>query len=191
MEILFVTSNKGKVEWAKDRLKKFNIELIQKSISLEEPRCIAVEDIAAFKAQKVAETVKEPFIIEDSSFCIETLNNFPATHINLVLKTIGINGICKLMKDEPNRNVNFKSALIFKDGNTQKIFICNDGGILADSPRGNNLHNFNDLFRIFIPKGFNKTLAEMSDLEYSQYEQKIESQDHYVQFAKWLNEKYK
>lgn len=188
MKLLFITSNKGKLEWAKRRLKNYNIELIQKILPIEESRHVDVEQVALDKAEKASISIKEPFIIEDSGFCIKALNEFPATQIKFMLKTIGIKGIIKLMKGIKNRGVIFKSALIFVDNKTKKSFICNDNGMLPEFPRGENLHGFNELFKIFIPKGFTETLAEMSEEEYKIYEKGIKSQDHYVKFAQWFKE---
>jgi non-canonical purine NTP pyrophosphatase (RdgB/HAM1 family) len=187
MVIHFVTSNKGKFEWACRRLSNSEIQLKQKELRIEESRDIDVEDVVRFKAKMAEKHIKNPFIIEDSGFCITALNNFPATHIKLVMNTIGTKGLLKLMKRIKNRKVMFKSALIFSNNGQKKVFVCNDVGTLANSEKGNNLHGFNDLMKIFIPKGFKKTLAEMSDSEFGTYEKGIEKVDHYYQFLNWFS----
>ena len=191
MKIKFITLNNAKFEWAKRRLGGFGIELIQERLDLEESREINVDDVALKKAEGIKSKVKGPFIVEDSGFCIEALNNFPATHIKFVLSTIGIQGILKLMKCEKNRKVNFRSALVYQDSEIKKVFVCDDIGTLAEEERGENLRGFNELFKIFIPKEFNKTLAEMSDSEFESYEKSVEKEDHYVKFAKWFKENIK
>lgn len=190
MVIYFVTSNKGKFDWARRRLNNSEIQLKQKELSIEESRDFNVEDVAQYKAKKAEKHIQKPFIIEDSGFCITALNNFPATHIKLAINTIGTKGLLKLMKGTKNRNVIFKSALIFSYNGERKVFVCNDTGTLAKSERGNGLHGFNDLMKVFIPRGFKKTLAEMSDSEFKTYEKGIEEIDHYCQFLKWFSTNY-
>jgi XTP/dITP diphosphohydrolase len=184
--IYFITSNKGKFEWAKRRMAKFGVQVVQKQLPIDEPRELAVEDVVKYKAQKAQELINEPFIIEDTSFCVDALHNFPATLIKLVQGTIGESGLIKLMEGKKNRKVNFRSALAFVKNKKIKIFICNDTGIMPKSKRGANLHGFTELLSIFIPDGFEKTAAEMSDQEFRQYERQIETKDHYHQFCKWF-----
>lgn len=191
MKIYFVTGNKGKFEWARRRLKNSGIELVQKELPVEESRDKDVEDVALFKANKVEKFTKVPFIVEDSGFCITALNNFPATHIKFVLGTIKLKGILKLMEGEKEREVIFKSALVFSYKRQKKVFICNDVGVLAQEPKGETLHGFNELLQVFIPKGFDKTLAEMTDKEFENYEAIIEQEDHYSQFLNWYKEEFK
>ncbi len=188
MKIKFVTLNTGKFEWAQRRLQSSGIELLQEKLELDESQHVNVEEVARKKAESIKMKVEGPFIVEDSGFCIETLNNFPATHIKFALSTIGIEGILKLMSGEKNRKVNFKSALVYHNSGKENIFVCDDVGTLSEVSRGENLRGFNELFKIFIPTGFNKTLAEMSDEEFAAYEKGVEKDDHYVKFARWFNE---
>lgn len=39
--------------------------------------------------------------------------------------------------------------------------------------------------RIFIPKGSNKTLAEINNEEWAEFSDKFRRNDHYEQFGKW------
>lgn len=186
-EIIFVTTNKEKFEWAKRRLTKFGIKLIWKKLDVAEPREFGVERVAEAKAREVMKIVKRPFIVDDSGFLIKCLNNFPGTYLKLVLKTISVEGLCKLAKGSKNRNTNFKSALAYVDSHKKvHIFTCDDIGKLPPKPKGNNRRNWSDFMKIHIPKGFNKTLAEMNDKEFEKYEEEIEAEDHYIKFAKYL-----
>jgi len=186
MKINFITSNQGKFEWAKRRLNQGNIELRQLVLPIEESRDLLVEDVVKDKAQKAKMFTQEPFIMEDTSFCIPALNNFPATQIKLVEKTIGVEGLIKLMDGVKNRTVIFRSALCFVNKNELKTFVCEDKGTIPLSSRGDHLHGFTSLLKIFIPEGFSKTLAEMSESEFQTYEKNIEFKDHYAFFNMWL-----
>lgn len=188
--ITFVTTNKEKFEWAKRRLTKYNIKLVWKKLDVPEPREFTVEKVAEEKAKTVMKLVKKPFIVDDSGFFIKCLNDFPGTYLKLILKTIGVKGLCKLAKGCKDRTTNFKSALAYVDEHRKiHIFICNDMGKLPIKPRGDHRRDWSDFMKIHIPKGFNKTLAEMSDKEFERYEKRIESEDHYVKLAEYLKRK--
>lgn len=188
--IIFVTSNNAKFEWAKRRLTKYDINLVWKRLEVPEPREFGVEKVAEEKAKEVMKVVKNPFIVDDSGFLIKCLNNFPGTYLKLILKTIGVEGLCKLAKGCKDRTTNFKSVLIYVDSHKKiHLFVCNDMGKLPSKPRGNRRRDWSDFMKIHIPKGFNKTLAEMSDKDFKKYEEGIEAEDHYVKFAKYLRRK--
>lgn len=188
--ITFVTSNKAKFEWAKRRLTKLGIKLLWKKLEVPEPREFGVEKVAEEKAKSVMKFVKRSFIVDDSGFLIKCLNNFPGTYLKLVLKTISVEGLCKLAKGCKDRTTNFKSVLAYVDARRKiHLFVCNDVGKLPPKPKGNRRRDWSDFMKIHIPKGFNKTLAEMSDEEFKKYEEGIEAEDHYVKFAKYLRRK--
>jgi XTP/dITP diphosphohydrolase len=186
MEIIFVTSNKSKFEWAKRKLKKYSIELIQKELEIEEIREPDVAKVASDKAKSASNYIKDPFIMEDTGFYIQALNGFPATYVKFAMGTLGTKGLLKLLEGEKNRKAVFKSALVFLENNKEHLFVCEDEGIISDTARGTNLNGFNELFKIFIPKGFTKTLAEMDAEEFLKYEKGIENHDHYCKFGDWL-----
>ncbi len=186
VEILFITSNQSKFEWAKRRLEGLQIRLVKKELKIDEPQDMDVEKVAVSKAQSAAKIINEPFIMEDTSFCIPTLNNFPGTFAKFVIQAIGIKGILKLLEGEVDRKAIFRSALVFFKDGALHTFICDDIGTISESPRGDDTKGFNDLFKIFIPANSDKTLAEMDGEEFALYERGIESGDHYHKFGEWI-----
>lgn len=188
--ITFITSNKEKFEWAKRRLTKYGIKLIWKKLDVAESREFGVEKVAEAKAKEVMKVVEKPFIVDDSGFLIKCLNDFPGTYLKLVLKTIGVEGLCKLTKGSKDRTTNFKSVLAYVDSRKKiHLFVCNDLGKLPPKPKGSNRRNWSDFMKIHIPKGFSKTLAEMDNKEFEKYEERIDAEDHYVKFAKYLRKR--
>jgi XTP/dITP diphosphohydrolase len=186
LKIIFVTSNKSKFDWAKRRLKKYSIELIQKELEIEEIREPDVEKVASDKAKSASNYIKDPFIMEDTGFYVKALNGFPSTYVKFAMGTLGTKGLLKLLEGEKNRKAIFKSALVFREKNKEHLFLCEDKGTMSYTAKGTNSKGFNDLFTIFIPEGFTKTLAEMNKKEFLKYEKGIENHDHYCKFGNWL-----
>ena len=163
-EIYFVTSNKGKVESAKRQLDGINVEIFD--YDLIEPRSDDVKEIAEYKVKEAYEVLKKPCMALDAGFFIEELNGFPRAFVHFALDTLGIEGILKQMEGVDNRKCYFKECLAYYDGENFLYFYGNNEGTLSTSIRGNDTDKkWSDLWYIFIPYGYDKTLAEMTDEE--------------------------
>lgn len=163
-EIIFVTSNKGKVASAQRQLTNIKLEIFD--YDLVEPRSDDVRQIAEYKVKEAYNICKKPCIALDAGFFIEALNGFPRTFVHFALDTLGIDGILKVMQDVENRKCSFKECLAYYDGKNLLHFNGNHEGLLATEVRGFDTDKkWSDLWYIFIPYGYDKTLAEMTDEE--------------------------
>lgn len=182
-EIIFVTSNNGKVATAQNDLK--NIKVLPYNAQLIEPRSDDIKEIAEQKVYQAFEMVKKPCISLDSGFFIEELNGFPRAYVNHALDTIGIEGIIKLMNGVNNRYCEFKSCLAYYDGNIIKFFESKSPGILSEGIKGReNQDKWSDLWYIFIPDRFNKTLAEFDGNDFEYYD-RIKEDSCIKKFGLW------
>ena len=185
-EIVFVTSNKGKVASAQERLDDIKLEIF--NYDLIEPRSDDVKVIAESKVRQAYEVVKKPCIALDAGFYINALNGFPRAFVNFALDTIGVDGILKLMEGKENRKCRFTECLSYYDGNELHQFMGKHEGNLSNEKLGNDTDKkWSDLWYIFKPYGYEKTLAEMTDEE-RKNRTKYESVDAMREFAKWYKE---
>ncbi|MDY6986067.1 MAG: XTP/dITP diphosphatase [Candidatus Thermoplasmatota archaeon] len=159
MELFFITTNRNKVEEARNILDSFEITQVDK----EYPEIQSNSEGVVLFAMKYLKE-REPFIIEDTSFCIKNLNGFPGAFASYVQKTIGNRGLLKLMDGVEERRALFETCigLSYKG---KRVFKGKCYGSIAFEPRGNNGFGFDP---IFIPDGHNKTFAEMSLKEKNQ-----------------------
>ncbi|MEI5908618.1 non-canonical purine NTP pyrophosphatase [Bacillus spongiae] len=186
-EIVFVTTNKGKIASAQKELK--NIKVLPISEELSEPRSDDIQEIAKHKVLQAYEIVKRPCIALDAGFFISHLNGFPRAYVNHMLDTIGINGVLKLMNNEDNRSCEFRSCLAYYDGEEINFFESKSKGIISDEIRGTeNEKKWSDLWYIFIPEKFNKTLAEFNEADFDEYS-RIKEASCITQFGKWFHSK--
>ncbi len=161
-EIVFVTSNKGKLASAQKKLKDIKLKSVE--YDFDEPRSDDVKVIAKSKVKAAYNVVKKPCIALDAGFFIEELNGFPRAYVNFALDTLGIDGILKLMENVENRKCAFKECLAYFDGENLLTFDGNIEGTLSKEPLGlDRDKKWSDLWYIFIPYGYDLTLAEMSD----------------------------
>lgn len=192
-KIIFVTHNQGKVLSAQEHFNDKDIKLEIYDYELDEPRSDDVEMIAKAKVIQAYNLVKRPCFALDTGFYIEELNGFPKAFVNFSLETIGVNGILKLMDGVENRNCYFKECLAYmKNDNPDEIkyFYATIPGTLSTNIMGKDAkQKWSDLWYIFIPEGYDITLAQMTE---EQRKSRNELNECYGklsatrQFAKWI-----
>ena len=183
-EIVFVTHNKGKAKSAEKHFK--NLKISTYEFELDEPRSDDIKEIATAKVKQAYKVVKKPCMAMDTDFRIEELNGFPRAFVNFSLETVGINGILKLMEDKENRKCAFNECLAYYDGNEIKYFYGRSAGSLSKEIKGlDRDEKWSDLWYVFQPEGFEKTLAEMDTDEREKRRSIDGSYSALENFAKW------
>lgn len=188
-EVVFVTHNIGKIKSAERYFK--NLKFTTFNYELDEPRSDSITEIAKSKVKQAYELVKRPCIAMDTDFRIDALNGFPRAFVNFALETIGVSGILKLMENEENRNCSFNECIAYYDGKDIHYFYGKHPGILSNEIRGvDRVEKWSDLWYIFKPKGFDKTLAEM-DSDERENRRKVDGSIQAMQeFANWYKKVY-
>jgi len=185
-EVVFVTHNKGKIASAQKQLKEVNFKVFE--YDLEEPRSDDITYISKYKVMEAYKLVNKPCISMDAGFWIDELDGFPRAFVNFALDTIKIDGILKLMEGKENRSCRFTECLSYYDGKELHQFMGKHEGNLTTEILGKDTDKkWSDLWYIYKPYGYDKTLAEMTDEERNnriRYES-ISSMD---EFAKWYRE---
>jgi XTP/dITP diphosphohydrolase len=193
MKLIFATRNQGKLREVKEILSGIDVEILSaEEVGIFDD---VVEDGKTFeenalkKAKFILERYKEilaneknkfqgdtqnSFLVmaDDSGLCIKALGCFPGVH-SARWAGDGVGGeeiakrLLKKMKNVPcdKRDAYFKSvvALVSPSGE-QWIFEGRVDGMITQTLRGKS-HPKLPYDSIFIPKGFNKTFAEMSQEE--------------------------
>lgn len=186
-EIIFVTHNKGKVKSAEKYFN--NIKFSTYDFELDEPRSDDLKEIVTAKVKQAFEIVKKPCIAQDAGFFIDELNGFPRAFVNFSLDTIGIDGILKLMENKENRKCRFEECLAYYDGNEIRYFYGKHPGNLSTKIQGmNREEKWSDLWYIFKPEHFEKTLAEMDAVEREERRKVDGSIEALRVFAEWYKE---
>lgn len=183
-EIIFVTHNKGKAKSAERYFN--NIKFKTYDFELDEPRSDDIKEIATAKVNQAFKMLNKPCIALDTGFFIDELNGFPRAFVNFSLDTIGIDGILKLMQGKENRKCEFKECLAYHDGNSIHYFYGKHPGNLSTKIQGiNREEKWSDLWYIFKPEHFDKTLAEMDTVEREERRKIDGSVEALKVFAEW------
>lgn len=168
-EIIFVTSNKGKIETAKNHLNG-SVNIMSYNYDIDEPEVNDIEYIAEFKVKEAYKKVQKPCVSLDAGFYIPEFPNCPnfpgAFPKRELLNKLGIDGLLEKMKNVPNRECYFKECLAYFDGENFKKFFGYVHGFLATEKHGHDSNEkWSDLWYVFIPDNNTKTMAEMTDEE--------------------------
>lgn len=187
-EIVFVTHNKGKIASATNALKNVNFKILE--YELDEPRSDDITYISKVKVIDAYSLVKTPCISLDCGFFIDSLNGFPKAFVNFALDTIGIEGILNLLEGSENRSCRFTECLSYYDGKNLKQFNGYHEGTLTTEVLGKDSNKkWSDLWYIFKPYGYNKTLSQMTDEERNN-RIRYKSVNSMEEFAKWYTQNF-
>lgn len=177
--IVFVTGNKNKVREAESLLKMYNISITDVNLDIDEVQADDIEYIARRAAEDSYKILRRALILEDSGLYINALNGFPGPYSSYVYRTLGIDGILKLMSNVEKRDAVFKAAVAYADEKMIKIFIGETKGRISFEPRGKGW-GFDP---IFIPDGSTKTFGEMDVNEKNLFSHRGKA---LIEFAKWF-----
>jgi XTP/dITP diphosphohydrolase len=119
-----------------------------------------------------------PLIVEDDGLFIDSLSGFPGPFSSYVFKTIGNNGILKMIGD--NRDAQFVSVIVFRDAHSYTSFESKVAGTISKNIQGEGW----GYDPIFVPENQTKTYAELA--EKNKLSHRYES---LKKFADWFNNK--
>lgn len=155
MKVTFVTSNVHKAEEAAGILKGHaSVEHV--SLECPEIRDESVAVVARGKAEFAYATLGCPVICDDTGFFIAALNGFPGSCAAYAQKTIGNEGILRLLSDKTDKSAWFETGIAYADSEGVSVFVGRIEGIVVE-PRGNGGFGYDPIFSIN-----GKTLAEMT-----------------------------
>ncbi|MFX1389332.1 MAG: RdgB/HAM1 family non-canonical purine NTP pyrophosphatase [Promethearchaeota archaeon] len=167
-KIYFITGNVHKFNEILDLFKKERVsyQLKHRNIKTIEIQADTIKDVALFKLNSIRGKLKGSYFIEDAGFFVDKpLNGFPGVYSSYVLKTIGNEGILKLVDNFENSSASFISviALYFEPLDKNFIFEGKVNGRLSKSLRGSGGFGFDSIFLPNIQP--NKTFAELTTKE--------------------------
>jgi len=185
-DLTYVTGNYGKYLGAKNKFELKGLELKHYSCDLNESFVNDISYISKQKAYEAYSKVGRPVFVSDTGFYIEDYPdnpNYPgafakrsgiATNVDMLLET---------MKNVENRNCHFLECITFYDGENIKQFYGSSYGKLAKEKKGEmNNKAWSNLWLVFIPGNYSKTLAQMTDEE-----RKIRSESRISATDKFIN----
>lgn len=158
--IVFATSNRGKLEEARAILRPFGISVKQfdgKGIEIQADTNL---EVAAFAARGASASAGRPLLVEDAGLYVDALSGFPGPYSAYVFKTIGVDGLVKLLGNNPSRRARFVSSVAYCEPHGEPtMFEGTVKGTIAQRARGKKGFGFDP---VFVPQGGRKTFGELT-----------------------------
>jgi XTP/dITP diphosphohydrolase len=155
MRVYFVTSNRSKHSEIERVL---GARLPMASMELHEMQAIKVREVVEDKAERAYDRLKKPLIVEDTGLYLNALNGFPGALSSWLLDSAGNEGLCKMLDNFKDRGAYAETYICFYDGKRKAVFSGRVDGAIARRPKGSGGFGWDP---IFIPRGYDKTFAEM------------------------------
>jgi len=158
-KLTFITGNPAKAKYLADY---FHLPVEHVKLDLPEIQSTNLQEIVENKARRAFGIIKTPVIVEDVSLIFHELKALPGPLIKWFLETLGNDGLCKLVDGFDNKKASAEVMFAICDESGVNTFGGSIEGSIADAPRGEMGFGWDP---IFIPDGYTKTWAEMSNDE--------------------------
>jgi|SRR5271157_302798 len=180
----FATNNINKFNEARMILDQSRIAVGMIRVKSLEIQSESLEEIARASVMEAVEKYKLPLVVEDAGLFVEALNDFPGPYAAYVYKTIGNEGLLKLMENAAKRKAKFKSVIAYFSPQMESP-VCFEGeasGELVHEERKSTLAAGFGFDPIFKPDGCDKTFAQMSLKEKCARSHRAAA---FLKFAEW------
>jgi XTP/dITP diphosphohydrolase len=162
--IFFATNNVNKFHEARRVLAEYNVAVGMLRVKSLEVQSESLEEIATASALDAFEKCRLPIIVEDAGLFVDALNGFPGPYAAYAYKTVGNQGLLRLMKNVEARNAHFESVVAYFSAELESP-VCFHGEVLGEiaeeERRGNSRSGFG-FDPVFKPLNSGKTFAEMT-----------------------------
>jgi XTP/dITP diphosphohydrolase len=182
--IFFATNNLNKFDEARRVLAEYNVAVGMLRVKSLEVQSESLEDIAKASALDAFDKCRLPIIVEDAGLFIDALNGFPGPYAAYAYKTVGNQGLLRLMKSVKARSAHFESAVAYFSADL-KSPVCFQGEVIGEitdeERRGSGRSGFG-FDPIFKPLSSSKTFAEMGIAEKNEHSHRARA---LRKFAEW------
>jgi non-canonical purine NTP pyrophosphatase (RdgB/HAM1 family) len=165
-KITFITGNQNKADYL---AKYLGFPVRHKKLDLDEIQSLDLKKIVEHKVRQAYAQIKCPVIVEDVSLEFEALGGLPGPFIKFFVEKNLYDAMCAIVNGRTRRATG-RCIFGYFDGKNMKFFEGKIGGAVAARPAGNNGFGWD---KIFIPKGYKVTRAELSEEEYRKVYLKI------------------
>jgi XTP/dITP diphosphohydrolase len=155
---VFVTGRPEKAEEAA----RLGTPLERIDLDLPEPQSLDPTVVAEAKARAAFEQMGRPVVVEDSGLEIDAWGGFPGALVKWLEKSVGLEGITRMLDSFPDRSARAVCAIACFDGRRLIAARGVSEGAIAPARRGSGGFGWD---AIFVPRGSSGTYAEITPEE--------------------------
>jgi XTP/dITP diphosphohydrolase len=142
--------------------RRLGFEVEQRALELPEPQALDPAEIVEAKARAAFERLAGPVLVEDSGLAVHAWGGFPGALVKWMEKTVGLDGIARMLDPFADREATAVCAVASFDGKNLIVGRGEARGAIAEAPRGSGGFGWD---RLFVPEGESRTFAEMAPEE--------------------------
>ncbi len=146
MRIKVITSNEGKMREYSQALGELGIEVFHGKVPYDEIQADTLEEVVERGMEELREK-EGSFIIDDSGLFIDRFYGFPGVYSSYALKTLGNEGVLRLMAGEERRSARFECCIGCKIPGREPFMISGEcRGAITKEARGERGFGFDPIF---------------------------------------------
>lgn len=191
-KLYYVTSNTGKLGNINRILAEHGFEVVQLlPHDMPEIQADTSFEVAREKVRWAFKNHWWPVLVNDTAFHVPALGGFPGPTLKYATATLGYEGFRRLIEPLPEgeRGGYFEDTVAYLDTRlvAPKAFTRRIMGRVLPEPRGDHQpHPSFFMSRLFVPDGWDKTVAEMTAEEFARYRHSTSLASTYHEFGTWL-----
>ena len=146
MKLNVITSNPGKVKEYQHSFEGLGIEMVHMRVPYDEVQTSDLEEVVRKGMTELKSKGISDFMIDDTGLFIDRLNGFPGVWSAYVQKTIGNEGVLKLMGGACDRGAVFKCCIGCSIKGKDIIVTGTCGGVITEEERGAEGFGYDPIF---------------------------------------------
>ncbi|MBR2255237.1 MAG: RdgB/HAM1 family non-canonical purine NTP pyrophosphatase [Candidatus Methanomethylophilaceae archaeon] len=146
MKVKVITSNPGKVAEYRKAFEGLGLEMEHLRLPYDEVQTSDLEEVVSKGMDEIVAKGVEDFIIDDSGLFIDALKGFPGVWSAYAQKTIGNQGILKLMEGVEDRGAEFRCCIGCCIGGRRIIVLGRSRGYIGTEARGAEGFGYDPIF---------------------------------------------
>ncbi len=150
-----VTGNRNKLIEAERILE---MKLTCEPLDLPEIQSLDIFEVLRAKGEEALRRLCRPVVVEETGLELAAMGGFPGPLVKWMLDAVGPGGIARTVHALGDPRATARCALIYMDGETERIAEGETRGELVLEPRGEGGFGWDP---IFVPEGRSETYAEL------------------------------
>lgn len=163
-KLIYATGNNLKFALALSMAKKFNVELQQRAIEIDEIQSEDAKKIALDKSAKAFSILNTSVLTSDDSWSFNGLRGFPGVYMKSMNQWLSSTDFLRLTSTLEDKSVILTQTVVYRDTQGHKIFSHQNTGTLLEETRGSVPQSPNQEITVMDGDG-GKTIAQIHNMD--------------------------
>jgi XTP/dITP diphosphohydrolase len=157
-QVSLITGNKGKLQEFRHELARIGVEVRQLEADIDEIQADTLQEVVDHCLDQADAEGLGDIVLDDSGLFVEALGGFPGVYSAYAFKTLGCQGLLRLLEGKEDRRARFHSCIGASIGGEHIIVTGTVLGHIGMELKGQMGFGFDP---VFVPEGRSTTFAQM------------------------------